>query len=428
MRIFSMGRTAFVLVLALSLLAGCGAAPAAGSASSAAQETSSAASSSAASSSAASSTGDGAAARFPAGEYRAMWISYLDWESVDFSSEEHFTADISVMLDNCQALGLNVVLAQVRPFGDALYPSALFPFSSLCTGTQGQDPGYDPLAILLREAHSRNLQLEAWLNPYRLRLSASVPAGELASSNLANTHPDWVKETDGGLYLNPASAEVRSYIADGVAELLQNYSLDGIQLDDYFYPTADETFDAEEYAASGSSLPLADWRRDNVNQLIQLLYSTVREQGGQSVRFGVSPQGNNDNNYNNQYSDIALWLSTPGYVDYILPQLYWGNLHTLYSGSERFAFGNVAAEWAALPRAEGVRLLAGLGAYRLGDGDGCEADAAFWKSGSALAQQVEKEREAGLGGFALYRYDSLYRNANWAELAAQECAALAALG
>ncbi len=422
---FAFFRRALFLGAALCLLAGCGASPAASPAQGAVSSApaSSAAVSEAASEEASSPAG-AEGSLFPEGEYRAMWISYLEWQNVDFSSQESFGRDVEAMLDNCANLGMNVVLAQVRPFGDALYPSELFPFSHLCTGTQGQDPGYDPLALLVELAHDKGLEIEAWINPYRLQLSETMPSA-LADSNLANTHPEWVKQANGGLYLNPASEDVRAYITAGVLELLENYSLDGIHLDDYFYPTTDPAFDEAEYAASGTTLSLEDWRRQNVNELVRALYAAAH-QGDEPVRFGISPQGNNDNNYNGQYSDVGLWLSQPGYVDYVAPQLYWGNGHLLSSGSDRFAFENISAEWLALDRAPEIRLFFGLGAYRIGEGDGCEADLAFWQSGSALAQQASLAREEGADGFALYRYDSLFAS-SWADLAASEASALAQL-
>ena len=176
-----------------------------------------------------------------AAPYRAVWVSYLEWEQVDFSSAEAFTQAIGTMLDNIQSIGATVVLAQVRPFGDALYPSDYFPFSHLCTGTQGQDPGFDPLALLVDAAHARDLQLEAWVNPYRIQ-AGQTPA--LCGASPARLHPDWVRYTDTGTYLDPASADVRQYIADGVGELCARYAVDGIHFDDYFYPTTDPAFDA----------------------------------------------------------------------------------------------------------------------------------------------------------------------------------------
>ena len=247
--------------------------------------------------------------------YHAVWVSYLEWQQVDFSSAQAFSADIVAMFDNIADLGATVVLAQVRPFGDALYPSDYYPFSHLCTGTQGQGPGFDPLALLVQAAHARGLQLEAWINPYRLQ-SGSMPL--LCAQSPALLHPEWTKTTSTGLYLNPASAEVRAFISDAVAELCHNYDLDGIHFDDYFYPTTDPAFDADDYAAAGTALSLDDWRRQNVNALMALCYRTAHQYG---VRFGAAPIGDPDRSYADQYSDAALWLAQGGYVKPNTPQL-----------------------------------------------------------------------------------------------------------
>lgn len=351
--------------------------------------------------------------------YRAVWVSYLEWQQVDFSSAEAFSRDIATMLDNIAALGATVVLAQVRPFGDALYPSELFPFSHLCTGVQGQDPGFDPLALLVAAAHDRGLELEAWVNPYRLQ-AGSVPA--LCDASPAVQHPDWVKATDTGLYLDPSSAEVRQYIADGVAELCQNYDLDGIHFDDYFYPTTSATFDAAEYAASGSELSLEGWRRQNVNALVSLCHQVTQSYG---VRFGVAPLADTEQCYNGQYSDAALWLRQGGFVDYLMPQLYWG-LDYEQNGDTAHNLATLAAQWAALPRAEGVALYIGLGAYRIGDGDGSTGTSGEWQSGHALADQLDALESLGIEGVGLYRYASLWANPAWADLAEAERQALTA--
>lgn len=356
--------------------------------------------------------------------YRAVWVSYLEWANLDTSSEAAFTAAVSALLDNCRAIGLNTVIVQVRPFGDAVYPSALFPWSHLVTGVQGQAPDYDPLAIFLRETHARGMAFEAWVNPYRIALSSTVP-GQLAETSLSNLHPEWVKEAGGGLYLDPASADVQAYIIRGLEELLDAYEVDGIQFDDYFYPTTDAAFDAETYAAAGGGLSLAEWRRQNVNTLVQKAYAAVKAKKPQVV-FGISPQGNNDNNYNGQYSDVGLWLSTPGYVDYIMPQVYWGWNFTLQSGSDRFAFGNIVDEWLAMPRADSVHLAFGLGAFRVGAGDGSNTESDEWQNGRNLAAMAASLREKGADGYALYRYDSLFHAGEYQALADSEAAALTA--
>lgn len=356
-------------------------------------------------------------------EYRAVWVSYLEWQSVDFSHEETFAADVAAMLDNIANLGANVVLAHVRPFGDALYPSAYYPFSHLCTGTQGQDPGFDPLAVLVQAAHDRGLELEAWVNPYRLQ-SGGMPDA-LAEENLANTHPDWVKTVDGGLYLDPANPDVRAYIAAGVEELCQNYDIDGVHFDDYFYPATDTAFDETEYAAyceGGGELPLEDWRRQNVDELVALCYATAHEYG---VRFGIAPQGDPDSNYQNQYSDAARWLAEEGFVDYLMPQLYWGLDYTK-SGDTSHSLTELAGRWLAMERREEVALYFGLGAYRIGEGDGGDVSGpgTEWQSGGTLAAQADALAELGGQGIGLYRYDSLFGNTLWPTLATQEVEAL----
>ena len=364
----------------------------------------------------------------PSGEWRAVWVSYLEWARMDFSSEEAFRAAAAELLDNCAALGLNTVIAQVRPFGDALYESSLFPWSHLCTGTQGQGPGFDPLDVLVTEAHGRGLSLEAWVNPYRLKSSAAMPPS-IADTNLMNTHPEWCCTVGDGVYLNPAVPEAAAYVVQGVAELVEKYAVDGIHFDDYFYPTTDTSLDAAQFAASGEA-DLADWRRANVTALVKAAHDAVKA-ADPTLRFGISPQGNPDNDLATQYSDVYGWLTASGeeaVVDYLCPQIYWGYGYRLQSGSTRFAFENITAEWLALPRAESTALYFGLGAYRVGVGDGgANADSVSqWCTGSALARQVTDLRSAGAGGWALYRYGSLFRS-DESGLAAAERAALTAL-
>ena len=346
-----------------------------------------------------------------AAPYRAVWVSYLEWQQVDFSTPETFSGDIAVILDNIRNLGATVVLAQVRPFGDALYPSSYYPFSHLCTGQQGRDPGYDPLALLVQAAHDRGLALEAWVNPYRIQ-AGLTPA--LCGTSPAKLHPDWVKYTDTGAYLDPANTAVRQYIADAVGELCANYDVDGIHFDDYFYPTTDPAFDAADYAASGTALTRDDWRRENVNALVELCHATARRYG---VRFGVAPVGDPEQNYALQYSDAARWLRQ-GTVDYLMPQLYWGQEY-VKDGDTSHSLARLAGAWAALPRAAGVRLYAGLGAYRIGAGDGSAAGSE-WVSGRALADQLNLLDRLGVQGAGLYRYASLFDASDYAGLAAAE--------
>ena len=233
---------------------------------------------------------------------------------------------------------------------------------------------------------------------------------------------NWVKHTATGLYLDPASIKVQQYLADSIRELCTNYAIDGIHFDDYFYPTTAPDFDADSYAASGSTISLADWRRQNVNDLMRACYAAAH---AFNVRFGVSPQGTLSGCRDGQYSDAALWLAKPGYCDYLIPQLYWG-LNYRKNGSDALSLGRLAAEWLSLPRTESVQLAFGLGAYRIGDGD--EGDTSGpgteWCTGHALATQATTLRSLGASGAALYRYAFLFANTLYPTLAEQEIAAL----
>ncbi len=351
----------------------------------------------------------------PSDEYRGMWISYLELQQIDMSSEAAFSAAMSTMLDNCVATGLNTVIFHVRPFGDALYESSIFPTSHLVTGSQGTQAGYDPLQVVIELAKARGLRVEAWINPYRVQLTQNLPSS-LSSSNPAIAYQnnpatdDYVVAANDGLYYNPAYPEVQQLIVDGVVEIVRNYDVDGVQFDDYFYPTTDASFDATAYSKLGGGMDLSAWRRNNVNTLVKSVYDAVKRTDP-TTSFGISPQGNNDNNYNSQYSDVNLWLSTPGYVDYIMPQNYWGFDYLTASGRTDYQFVKLTQQWASYDRAPSVALYIGLGAFRIEVGDGGANDQAEWSTGDNLARQITALREInGIDGFALYRYDSLYNN------------------
>ena len=368
-------------------------------------------------------------------EMKAVWLSYLDLKPMLLDKNDksvgkaQFTQNIQKAFDNIQQLGLNTVIAQVRPFSDALYESELFPWSYLATGEEGADPGFDPLAIMVEQAHQRGLQLHAWVNPYRVRtsatnkqLSSKNPAVKLLKSGDAIRY-------NGAVTYDPASKKAQQLIVDGVREIVEKYDVDGIHFDDYFYPATEESIDAAQFAASGAA-DLAAWRRQNVTALVKKVRDTVKT-ADPTLRFGISPQGNPDNDLNSQYSDVTAWLAAGGeeqVVDYLCPQIYWGYGYTLQSGSTRFAFENIVPAWLAYPRAEGVALYFGLGAYRVGTGDGgANPDSVSgWSTGDVLARQVQDLRSQNAGGWALYRYGSLF-GAGAPEQAAAECAALRAV-
>lgn len=361
---------------------------------------------------------------------KGMWISYLEFQNVDFSSKEAFCRQMTEIFQNCKNMGLNTVIVHARAFGDAFYPSKIYPYSHIITGVQGGDPGFDPLAEMVEIAHRQGLRFEAWVNPYRVKLNSNVP-GDLRANNPGNDESLLISGNDG-VYYNPALPRVQTMVAEGVREIVENYPVDGIHFDDYFYPDTSLEADSRQYdeylntTVHRQPLSQEEWRRENVNSLIRQVYARIKEIDSDVV-FGISPQGNNDNNYYIQYSDVGLWLSEEGYVDYIMPQLYWGFDYRTKSGSDRYAFENILSEWANMPRLDRVQLYIGLGAYRIGAGDGGSNRQDEWNSGENLSRMAGSIKANPLSdGYALYRYDCLFGGGEFARLQRRETESLRA--
>jgi len=299
----------------------------------------------------------------PPREWRAAWVATvanIDWPSKKGLSAEAQQAEIRSLCDTAVQVGLNALILQVRPGADALYESALEPWSEYLTGTQGQHPGYDPLATWLAEARLRGLELHAWLNPYRARHSTAKSAP--AATHLSRTQPDWVKRYGDQLWIDPGEPAAAEHTLAVVRDLLARYAVDGIHIDDYFYPypvqdaaKADIDFPDEpswqKYLAGGGALARADWRRYSVNRLVQRLYGVVHETRP-GTRVGISPFGlprpglrppgiTGFSQYDKLYADVELWLRE-GWLDYLAPQLYWPRAQTAQ------AFEPLLQAWQAL--------------------------------------------------------------------------------
>ena len=344
------------------------------------------------------------------GEVRGVWISFLEFEHLlRGRTREEFTANIRGVLDTCANYGINTVIVQVRPFADALYPSAYFPWSQFAAGTEGVNPGFDPLAIMIDEAHARGMRFEAWINPYRIRAAGStVPKSD------CNPAVRWLNEGNpavisynGIISYNPACPEARRLIVNGVREIVRNYSVDAIHIDDYFYPTTSEGFDADSYGAylaGGGIRSLDDWRRHNVETLLREMYSAIKEEDP-GVMFGISPQSSIHNNFNYLYLDVARIAGRPGYADYIMPQIYFGFSHATQP------FQQVLQEWNALVNPNYVRLYIGLAAYKSGLEDTWAGDGRneWIENTDLLRRMVQSSRGmSNYSGFVLFRYDSLF--------------------
>ncbi|WP_419491309.1 family 10 glycosylhydrolase [Anaerotruncus massiliensis (ex Liu et al. 2021)] len=341
----------------------------------------------------------------PQGEVRAVWMSYLTLEPmVKGKTKAQFTANVGAAFKKAADFGFNTVFVQVRPFGDALYASDFFPWSRYLTGTEGQDPGYDPLEIMCALADEEGLRIEAWLNPYRVRIGDQPMSSDNQAKIWLSQGSDAALEWNGGVYYNPGSPAARKLIVNGVREIVQNYDVDGVHFDDYFYPTTDFAFDSATYRASGSNLSQADWRRENVDILIREVYAAIKELKPACL-FGISPQGNVKTNYESQFADASVWLSNPGYVDYICPQVYYG-----YDNAT-CPYAETVRKWADMIKVDGIKLYVGIGAYKIGTEDtwaGAGRDE-WLGTTDLLARMVTTARDAKhYGGVAFYSYESLF--------------------
>lgn len=333
---------------------------------------------------------------------KGMWVSYLEFDRImRGASEAEFTEALNACFDNISALGCNTVYFQARVYGDAYYDSSLFPKGDRLTGD------YDPLKIAVKSAHDRGLSIHAWINPMRLMTDSqmkSYPENYKIGQwyNDASKNGTYIVNSSGRWYLNPAYAETVSLICDGIREILTAYDVDGIQIDDYFYPTTDASFDSAAYSAGGTSLGLADWRRENVTKMVKQMYETVHSANPKAV-FGISPQGNTDNNYNDLYADIYTWCSTSGCCDYICPQVYFG----FENNAQPYA--ETVDKWSKLITAPDIQLVIGLAAYKSGTADKYAGSGSneWVASSDVLARQRDLTEIYG-AGYAFFRYDSLF--------------------
>lgn len=279
-------------------------------------------------------------------EFRGAWVASvanIDWPSRAGLPVWQQQQEIIRIVERAQAIGLNALIVQVRPAADALYVSALEPWSEYLTGTQGKapEPFYDPLAMWIEEAHRRGIELHAWFNPYRARhTSARSP---LAPSHIARTQPGIVKKYGDYLWFDPGEPEAARRTLEVIADVTRRYDVDGIHIDDYFYPYPEKTPNGREidfpdnaswaeYKLSGGPLGRADWRRWNVDTLVERINATVHREKPW-VKFGVSPFGvgrpemrppgvGGFSQYDKIYANVELWLAR-GWLDYLAPQLYW---------------------------------------------------------------------------------------------------------
>jgi len=358
-------------------------------------------------------------AQQPKREFRAMWIATvnnIDWPSKAGASVDVQKKELTKMLDLLEEMNFNAVIFQVRPAADAFYQSETEPWSAYLTGTQGKAPNdnFDPLAFVTEECHRRGMELHAWMNPFRVQQN---PNDVLSEKNVGKRHPEWTVTYGGRLYLDPGIPSVRDYINNVVSEVVQKYDIDAIHFDDYFYPypIANEAFPDTSsfklYRGSYTDSLRDDWRRNNVDQIIESLNKTIKAIKP-TVKFGVSPFGvwrNLDEdptgsatngattNYNHLYADVKKWQQN-GWVDYLIPQIYWEIGHPIAD------YVTLANWWD--DNAYSRHMYVGHALYKL-----VEGTSAAWKSEEEIPEQVMITRKLEhIEGSAFFRMKYLEKN------------------
>lgn len=321
-------------------------------------------------------------------EKRAVWISYMDLDKLDYSSMSSFENDFENICKISSDYYCNTIIVHTRAFQDALYSSKSFPVSKIITD---KDINFDPLDIMIEIAHRYNLKFEAWINPYRISFNQST------YNQFVHTSPikDWINTEhiirygDYDCILNPGSSTARKYIINGVEEIIENYDVDGIHFDDYFY--VDGTY-------QGLS---EEQRKHNVNLLIKEVYKTIKNKDN-NIEFGISPQGNYENCLLGG-ADVDTWLSQEGYIDYLMPQIYWTDEY--YKNGKIKMFSNRVHLWKKLNRHSHVNLYVGLALYQ--SGKELSNDKGWSLSDNNISNQINILYNNGIKGYSLFHYNSL---------------------
>lgn len=340
-----------------------------------------------------------------------MWLATItnrDWPSRSGLTAAQQRAELLTHLDTAVTRRLNAVVFQVRPAADALWPSPYEPWSQYLTGTQGRDPGWDPLGTAVHEAHARGIELHAWFNPYRV--ATHTDPSRLVADHPARLHPEWILPYGGKLYYNPGIPEVRAFVQDAMIDAVRRYDIDAVHFDDYFYPypVAGQVFgDEATYQRYGAGFATrAAWRRDNIDRLVREMSQRIRAIRP-GVRFGISPFAVWRNKatdplgsdtragvqtYDDLHADTRLWVRK-GWIDHVVPQVYWN------IGFAAADYAKLLPWWNEVVRGTGVDLYIGEALYKAGD----PAQGAPWQDPAELSRHLTLAGQyGGVGGHCFF--------------------------
>lgn len=340
-------------------------------------------------------------------ELHGVWLSYFEISSiVKGKSEAEYRESVVSILENLKNARLNTVFYQVRCFSDALYKSEVFPTSRYIVENEGDALEYDPFEIFIELSGEYDISVHAWVNPFRVSYSQDFSV--LSDNNPAKVfYLNDDKTTnllicDKGIFYNPLSSKSRKLIIAGVKELIENYRIKGVQFDDYFYPETEALNDSELYEAyknSGGELSIEEYRKESVSSLVSSVYSLIKS-CDENISFGISPSANFKTN-NNVYADVVKWCQEDGFIDYIMPQIYFG------FENETMPFKETVEMWLDMEYSDSVSFYVGLAPYKTGELDtnaGSGQNEWVENSDILLLQYKYLSEKSEFKGFSLYSY------------------------
>ena len=335
-------------------------------------------------------------------ELRGIYISYIEISKyLNDKDEISSKKEIDKMIDNIKTINCNTIILQVRPSTDSIYNSKIFPVSKYLSSKESYP--FDVLKYFIEKSHEQNLKVIAWINPYRISTTSNI--NEIKENSPAFKYIDSdVVYIGNGMFFNPAKEEVKQLIIDGVKEVL-NYKVDKILFDDYFYPSND--IDILEYEKVKEKKTIEEFHLENVNDLIKRVHTECKKE---NIPFGISPDGNIENNYNKNYADVKQWLSSSEYVDFIMPQLYYGFNNTTKP------FIKTINEWNELIKNKDIDLYIALAFYKVGTLDTYARDGKdeWINNNNIIMKEIIYSRNiTNYKGFSLYRYDNIFDESNF---------------
>lgn len=338
-------------------------------------------------------------------EIRGVFISYMELSKYVKKEEKESKNNIIKMLNNIEKMKLNTIILQVIIGSDSVYKSNIYPTSMYIVEKEG-DKFYDVLDYFLKEAHKRDIKIIAWMNPYRIRTTNDI--GSISEKNPAYSFLDTdIVYKNNGIFYNPSKNEVTELILDGVKELVE-YPIDGLLMDDYFYPSNDiDEVDYQAYLVIDPNITREDYHLMIINNMIEKVYKICRKN---NIWFGISPDGNIDNNYNKNYADVKRWMKEDKYIDFIMPQIYYG----FYNSTKDYY--NVVKEWEGLLKNNNIDLLIALAFYKVGVEDkfAKEGREEWLQNNNIIMREIILSRNLkNYRGFSLFRYDSIFDVENY---------------